>query len=231
MTTSTTSQSAGSGTSALSDAVAISGLSPGTTYYLNGEATSTGGTTAGAILSFTTPAVIDFERMNSRIRHDRLRAARVVSRGRSRQRTFRYSLQSRWARGRSVLGGGHVWSCRPEQDCFRHDRQRRPAQVGEFGGSPALAQFSGPGAMRRRLPIWSSLTTTAPLVDDRLPQRSNWTINVGTGKKAKKSVVLQLQFSGPVTGAGVLSDYVLESARSKKGKTTYTAGAPEIRRV
>ncbi len=58
-TTTTISQSAGSGTSAQSESVAISGLSPGTTYYFKLEATSTGGTAAGAIQSFTTPAVIE----------------------------------------------------------------------------------------------------------------------------------------------------------------------------
>ena len=59
----------------------------------------------------------------------------------------------------------------------------------------------------------------APLVTITSLQHA--TIKVGTGKKAKKTVVLQIQFSGPVTGAGVLSDYVLESGKTKKGKTTY----------
>ncbi len=48
------------------------------------------------------------------------------------------------------------------------------------------------------------------------------TIKVGTGKKAKKQICLELQFSGPVNGAGSLGLYVLESGKTKKHKTTYT---------
>ena len=126
--TTTTSQSAGSGTSAQSESVAISGLSPGTTYYFKVEATSTGGTTAGAIQHFTTPAVIEISSAQFTADVTTGSGQVVLSRGAARQRTFRYPLQSRRARGRSVFGGGHVWSCRPEQDRFRHDRQRRPAR-------------------------------------------------------------------------------------------------------
>jgi phosphodiesterase/alkaline phosphatase D-like protein len=53
-TMTTTSAAVGSGTSAVPATGALSGLNPGTTYYYEVVATSTAGTSAGAILSFTT---------------------------------------------------------------------------------------------------------------------------------------------------------------------------------
>jgi DNA-binding beta-propeller fold protein YncE len=46
---------AGAGTSPVAVSVALSGLHPGTTYYVRAVATSAGGRTAGAVFSFTTP--------------------------------------------------------------------------------------------------------------------------------------------------------------------------------
>jgi phosphodiesterase/alkaline phosphatase D-like protein len=55
--TSTGSTSAGSGTADVGAATDLTGLSPGTTYYYRVSATSTWGTTDGAVGSFNTPSV------------------------------------------------------------------------------------------------------------------------------------------------------------------------------
>ena len=54
--TTTTAQSAGSGTSAESESAVLTGLTANTTYYFEVQATSAGGTTDGTILHFTTSA-------------------------------------------------------------------------------------------------------------------------------------------------------------------------------
>ena len=54
-TTTTTGQAIGSGTSPVAVTAALTGLQPGTTYYDEVVGTSAGGTTPGAIVSFTTP--------------------------------------------------------------------------------------------------------------------------------------------------------------------------------
>ena len=50
--------SAGSGTIAVSETAALTGLTPSTTYYFEVQATNAGGTTDGAILHFTTSAAV-----------------------------------------------------------------------------------------------------------------------------------------------------------------------------
>ena len=57
-TTTTGSQSAGSGTTAESESAVLTGLSSGTKYYFEVEATNASGTTSGDILSFTTSAAV-----------------------------------------------------------------------------------------------------------------------------------------------------------------------------
>ena len=54
-TNTTTAQQIGSGTSAVSVSVALTGLQPNTTYYFKVEATNSAGTTDGSISSFPTP--------------------------------------------------------------------------------------------------------------------------------------------------------------------------------
>ncbi len=54
--TTTTSESAGSGTIAVSESVVLTGLLPSTKYYFKVVASKSGGTTAGTILNFTTSA-------------------------------------------------------------------------------------------------------------------------------------------------------------------------------
>ncbi len=56
--TTTTAQSAGSGTSAEAETAAISGLTPDTEYYFEVQATNAGGTTGGTILNFTSSAAV-----------------------------------------------------------------------------------------------------------------------------------------------------------------------------
>ena len=52
------------------------------------------------------------------------------------------------------------------------------------------------------------------------------TIKVGKGKRAKKEPALELQFSGPVNGAGSLGLYTLELGKTKKHITTYSTRVP-----
>jgi hypothetical protein len=58
-TTTTAGQSSGGGTSSVWTSAALTGLAPGTTYYYRVEAASAGGMTDGAILSFTTAAIVN----------------------------------------------------------------------------------------------------------------------------------------------------------------------------
>ena len=59
-TTTTAAQSAGNGTSAQPETIALSGLNVGTTYYYRVVATNSAGTSLGSITSFATPAVVQF---------------------------------------------------------------------------------------------------------------------------------------------------------------------------
>ena len=122
----TTTQSAGSGTSAEMETVALSGLAPDTTYFFEVQATNASGTTTGAILSFTTAP-----------------------------------------------------------------------------GPP--------------------VSLPPPVTITSLPTP---TIKIGTGKRAKSEVAIELQFSGAVNGVGNLGAYLLQSGKSKKGVTRYTKTVP-----
>ncbi len=220
-TTSTTSQSAGSGTSAQSESVAISGLSPGTTYYFKVEATSTGGTTAGAIQNFTTPAVIEISSAEFTADVTTGSGQLVLSREGALGSALSVTLSS---------PGGHEVAPFSEVVTFGPADQSKTVSVtiandGQPGESNSVIPLSlsspGPGVA-----LGATASANLVIVDNNAPlvtitSLQHPTINVGTGKKAKKTVVLQIQFSGPVTGAGVLSDYVLESGKTKKGKTTY----------
>ena len=87
----------------------------------------------------------------------------------------------------------------------------------------------------RSLPALASLGATASaslvVVDNNPPlvtitSLKHTTIKVGVGKRAKKEVELQVQFSGSVVGAENLGAYVLESGKTRRGKTTYSKRVP-----
>ena len=219
--TTTTSQSAGSGTIAQSESVAISGLSPGTTYYFKVEATSTGGTAAGSIQSFTTPAVIELSSAEFTTNVSTGLGQVVLTRAGSLGSTLAVTLSS---------PGGHEVAPFSELVTFGPNEMSTTVSItiandGQPGESDSVIPLSlsspGPGAA-----LGLTASSNLVIVDDNAPlvtitSLQHPTIKVGTGRKAKKSEVLQIQFSGPVTGAEDLSAYALESGKTKKGKTTY----------
>jgi hypothetical protein len=221
-TTTTASQSAGSGTSARSESAAISGLAPGTTYYFKVQSSSTSGTAAGAILSFTTPAVIQMSSGEYTADVTAGSGQVVLTRAGDLSSTLSVVLSS---------PGGHEVAPFSEVVTFGPNVLSKTVSVtissdGQPGENQTVIPLSlsspGPGAT-----LGATASASLVIVDTNPPlvtitSLQHPTIKVGTGKKAKKSVVLQLQFSGPVTGAGDLAAYVLESGKTKKGKTSYS---------
>jgi len=221
-TTTTTAQSAGSGTSALSETAALTGLTVGTTYYDRVVATNAGGTTLGAILSFTTPAVLQFSSGQFTANVSAGSGQVVLARAGNLNTTLSVLLSS---------PGGHEVAPFSEMVTFGPNVLSRTVPVtiindGQPGENDTVIPLSlsspGPGAT-----LGASASASLVIVDNNPPlvtitSFQHPTIKVGTGKKAKKEVVLQFQFSGPVNGAGNLAAYVLKSGQTKKGKTTYT---------
>jgi hypothetical protein len=225
--TTTTALSAGSGASAVPETAALSGLAPGTTYYFEARASNTGGTTVGTILNFTTLAVLQFSSTQFTANVTDGSGQVVVTRTGDLSGTLTVVLSS---------PGGHEVAALMETVTLGPNVSSEPVSI-------AIANDGQPGEGNTVIPLSLSspgtgatlgATTSASLVivntnnppPVTITSLAHPTIKVGSGKKAKKQVVLQLQFSGPVNGAGNLGAYVLESGKTKKGKTTYTKPVP-----
>ena len=224
-TTATTSASAGSGTSAVSESAALNGLTPDTTYYFKVEASNSGGTTDGTIVSFKSSArrrhAPHRDNRRSHIGHlDRRHSSTPAS---TRRATPRPTTSST-APARALSSGtttttsesaGSGTTAESETAALTGltpDTKYYFKVVATNSGGPTngtILSFTTPAVIN-----------TQPLVT--LTSLTHPTIKVGTGKKAKKEAVLELQFSGPLSGAGGLGAYVLESGKTKKGKTTYS---------
>jgi hypothetical protein len=221
-TTTTNLQSAGSGTIAQSVTAALSGLTPGTMYYFEVQASNSGGTKDGTILSFLTPAVVQFSGSQFTANVTAGSGQVVLTRVGNLSTTLSVVLSS---------PGGHEVAPFSETVYLGPNVSSKTVQItivndGQPGESNTVIPLSlsspGPGAA-----LGATASASLVIVDDNLPlvtitSLQHPTIKVGSGKKAKKEAVLQLQFSGPVSGAGNLAAYVLESGKTKKGKTTYT---------
>ncbi len=224
--TTTTSQPAGSGTIALPETAALSGLTPGTTYYFKVQASNSGGTTNGTILSFNTPAVVQFSGSQFAANVTAGSGQVVLTRVGNLSTTLSVVLSS---------PGGHEVAPFSETVTLGPNLLSKTVPItiindGQPGESNTVIPLSlsspGPGAA-----LGANASASLVILDDNLPlvtitSLQHPTIKVGTGKKAKKEAVLQLQFSGPVSGAGNVAAYVLESGKTKKGKTTYTKRVP-----
>ena len=229
--TTTTAQSAGSGTSAESETAALSGLTPGTTYYFEVRASNAGGTTDGTILHFTTsaavtPAVLQFSssQFNAAVTDGSGEVA--VTRTGNLSAALSVVLSS---------PGGHEVAPFSETVNFGPDVSGVAVSVpiandGQPGEATTVIPFtlSSPSAGAT---LGATASASLVIVDNNPPfvtitglQPS--TIKVGTGRKAKKQSVYELQFSGPVNGAGSLGLYVLDLGKTKKHKTTYTTRVP-----
>jgi len=225
-TTTTAAQSAGSGTSAQPETSALSGLSVGTTYYYRVVATNSGGTSLGSITSFATPAVVQFSGGQFTANVNAGSGEIVLTRAGDLSATLTVTLST--PGGHEVAGFAKMVTFGPSvQSTIVPVTIVNDGQPGENNTVIALA-LSSPSAGAT---LGATETASLVIVDNNPPlvtitSLAHPTISVGTGKKAKRRTVLELQFSGPVSGAGNLGAYVLESGKTKKGKTTYTTRVP-----
>ena len=225
-TIATTAESAGSGTSALTRSAALSGLTPGTTYYFEVKATNSGGTTTGSILSFTTPAVIQFSTAAFIANVTAGSAQVVVTRTGGESSTFTVMLQS--------PGGQDVAPFTREITLGPNEPSATVSIAIVNNGLPGESNTVIPLSLSSPVGgavLGAAATASLVLIDDNpalvtITSLAHEAIKVGSGRKAKKETVLELQFSGPVTGAGSLGAYVIESGKTKKGKTTYNKPVP-----
>ena len=225
-TTTTAAESAGSGMGNQSEAVTLTGLTPGTTYYDCIVATDAGGTSRGTITSFATPAILQFSSGQFTANVTDGSGQLVLTRTGDLSGTLTVSLTS---------PGGHEVAPISEMVTFGPNVLSTTVSVpiandGQPGEGDAVIRLSlsspGPGAT-----LGTIASASLVIVDDNPPlvtitSLQHPTIKVGTGKKAKKEVVLELQFSGPVEDAGNLAAYMLVSGKTKKRKTTYTKVVP-----
>ena len=230
-TTTTTGQSIGSGTSAVAVNAALTGLTAGTKYYFEVEASSTGGTTTGSILSFVTaanpPSVLQFSSGVFVASITDGFAQVVLTRSGNLSSTVTVVLSS--------LGGSDVAPFQ-RQITFAPSVSTTTASIplandgkpGEADASIAPAR-SSPGAGAKlgsaaaTLIVHDSNPYPAPVrvISVSTPKVA---IKVGTGKRAKtKNVtVLRIQFSGNVaSGALNAGAYHVKSGKTKKSVTIF----------
>ncbi len=204
----------------------LTGLTPGTAYYDYVEATNAGGTSSWNDMGFTTPAILQFSSGQFTANVTDGSGQLVLTRAGDLSDTLTVVLTS---------PGGHEVGPISETVTFAPNVMTTNVSVpiandGQPGESNAVIPFSlsSPSAGTT---VGAIASASLIIVDGNPPMVTitsfqHPTIKVGTGKKVKKEVVLELQFSGPVEGAGNLAAYRLVSGKTKKGKTTYTKTVP-----
>lgn len=221
-TTTTSSASAGSGTSAVSETAALTGLTPSTKYYFKVVATNSGGSTPGTILNFTTSAAVGTppgattKAATSITSTGAAVNTSVNPEGAATTYSFVYGTSPTLSSGPTSTpaqsagsGTSSVAETLTLSGLASGTTYSFEVKATNSGGTGAgaILSFATPAI----LPPPVAITSLA-----------HPTIKVGTGTKAKKEAVLQLQLSGPLSSVGELAAYMLDSGKTKKGKTTYT---------
>jgi hypothetical protein len=231
-TTTTSSQSIGSGTSAVAVTAPITGLTTGTKYYFEVKASNTGGPNTGSILSFTTnavaPAVIQFASGQFTANVTNGVASIVIARSGNLSASVSVLLAS--AGGHDVPGfeqtvhfGANQTSATVSVPLSNDGVPgEADSSVGFSLSSPSAG--AGLGNAAAILNVHDNNPYPAPVTVTSV-STPTFSIKTGSGKRAKtkKLTGLQIQFSGNiVSGATNGGAFSLKSGKTNKNGTTYT---------
>jgi hypothetical protein len=229
----TTAEAIGSGATDVAVTAALTNLTAGTTYFFQVVATNPVGTTDGSIFSFSTAATAEPASLQ-------FAAGQFTANVTDGSATIVLTSSFNPADSVTVVlssPGGPEVAAFQQTITFGPNTQNTTVSIpifndgrpGESDVSIVLA-LSSPGAGATigatgsaTLVIHDNNAFPAPatITSLQLP-----TVRVGTGHKAKKVRVIQLQFNEAVNGAGNLAAYQLLSGKSKKGVTTFTRNVP-----
>ena len=232
-TTMTSDQAIGSGMSAVPVTAALTGLTPGTTYYFELAATAAGATTDGSILHFTTatntavaPAAIQFAGAQFSANATDGGAAIVLTRSGNPSATVTVVLSSPGGSDVAALhetvtfgpGTTSMTVVVPIHNDGTPDEPDAsiPLAVSSPGPGAALGAMSAANlVVHDNNPLPPPVTVSLNLVPVK--------IKTVKGKKVKTTTEteLQLTFSGAINGAGNLAAYHVFAGKTRKGVTTF----------
>jgi hypothetical protein len=235
-TASTTPLGIGAGTSAGAVTAALTGLTPGTTYYYEIEAANAGGTSVGSILSFATPAAtepaatLQFASGQFTANVTDGSAQVVLTRAGNATDTLTVVLSSPGGPGIAAFQQAITFGPNTTSMTVTLPIQNNGVPGAADVAIPLQLSFPGPGAT-----LGASASATLVIHDNNpLPppvnvvslQPTTIRLTAGKGRKAKTEPGLLLQFSGALTGTGNPAVYHVLTGKTRKGATSFNKPMP-----
>jgi hypothetical protein len=220
--TMTASQGIGGGTTSVTVTAALSGLTPGTTYYDRVVATNAGGTTPGAIDTFSTPALPATTTVTAKdiTGTTATLAGSVNPQGSATTAYFVYGTDPTLATGTTTPA--------PSIGSGTSPVVVTAALTGLQAGTTYYFRIVATSAAGTTPGVIASFSTPAPPPAVTVTSAQWQTASFVIGKKTKKVKAIALHFSAPIDAGAAqnLAAYTLLSGKVKKHVVTYKARAP-----
>jgi phosphodiesterase/alkaline phosphatase D-like protein len=229
-TTTTTSTAIGSGTSAAPVKGVVSGLTPGTTYYYEVVATNTVGTSAGAILSFSTlPAPASATGTATNVASTAATLGGSVNpQGSATTVSFVYGTDPTLTSGTTTTAAQSIGSGTSAVAVAADLTGLQPATTYYV----RVVATSAAGATQGAILSFTTAPASPPTSPVTVTSMTVTKVKVGTGHHAKKALVLDVHFSGSLSSSAAqeLAAYMVYSGKIKKvhkvSQAIYTSFVP-----